>query len=59
MNITQSVKQAIAAGAIAQSTINALGQAVATSSDTRALSILADAIGTSMVTVIEDVAAAA
>ena len=59
MNVTAAVKQAISAGAIAQSTINSLGQAVATSADTRALSILADAIQSGMVSVTEDCAAAA
>ena len=59
MSISDSVKQAISAGAIAQSTINSLGQAVATSADTRALAILADAIQSGMVSVTEDCAAAA
>ena len=59
MTVPDSVRQALAAGAIAQSTINSLGQAVTTSADTRALAILADAISNGMVSVAEDCAAAA
>ena len=59
MNVPDSVRQALAAGAIAQSTIDQLGQSVTTSADTRALAILADAISNGMVSVTEDCAAAA
>ena len=55
MSFQHSVKQAISAGAIAQCTIDQLGQAVATSADTRALAILADAIQSNMVSVTVDV----
>lgn len=59
MSISDSIKQAIAAGHIAQSTINELGAAVTDKADTRALAILADAIASRMVTVKEDVESAA
>lgn len=59
MNVPDSVRQALAAGAIAQSTIDKLGEAVVTCADSRALAVLADAVSSRMVAVIEDVAAAA
>jgi len=49
MNVPESVRQAIAAGAIAQSTINALQRSVCTQSDSRALAVLADAVSSGLV----------
>jgi len=51
MSISQSVSQAIAAGAIAQSTIDTLMQKVQDSTDTRALATLQDAIDDGVVDV--------
>lgn len=51
MSISQSVKQAIAAGAIAQSTIDELSEQTQGSTDIRALTILRDAIDNGVVTV--------
>lgn len=51
MSIEQAVRQAIAAGAIAQSTIDELQKNVTTPTDTRALSILADAMSSGLVQV--------
>ena len=53
MDISQAVRQAIAAGAISQDTIDDLGSAVVDSADTRALAILADAVTSNLVTVVE------
>ena len=53
MDISQTVRQAIAAGAISQDTIDDLGDSVMTSSDTRALAILNDAITNNLVSVVE------
>lgn len=58
MSVTDSVRQAISAGAIAQSTIDGLQQKVSSTADTRALAILADAVSNGLVSVIEDCAAA-
>ena len=49
MTISQSVSQAIAAGAIAQTTIEQLKQKVRTSTDTHALATLQDAINDGVV----------
>lgn len=49
MSISDSVRQAIAAGAIAQSTIDELQKNVRTATDTRALAILADAVSSGLV----------
>ena len=53
MDITAAVRQAIAAGSISQSTINALGEWVSTTADTRALAILADAVSSNLVSVVD------
>jgi hypothetical protein len=52
MSVTDSVRQAIAAGAIAQSTIDELQAKVFTPADSRSLAILADAICSKLVSVV-------
>ncbi len=54
MSIEQAVRQAIAAGAIAQSTIDELQRKVITSADTRALAILGDAVSSGLVMVMAE-----
>ncbi|MEL6879066.1 MAG: hypothetical protein AAGL17_18875 [Cyanobacteria bacterium J06576_12] len=51
MTVSDSVSQAIKAGAIAQSTIDELGTKAATSKDSRALATLQDAIDEGVVEV--------
>jgi len=52
INISQSIKQAIAAGSIAQSTVDELQENVSTSQDTRSLAILADAVSDGIVEIV-------
>lgn len=53
MTIPEAVRQAFSLGCISQTTLNELGELVATSADTRILSILADAITINFVSVTE------
>ena len=53
MTIPDAVRQAFAVGRISQETINELGDLVVTHTDTRILSILADAIAINFVSVTE------
>lgn len=52
MDISQAVRQAIAAGKISQTTLDELGGSVPNATDTRALAILADAMTNNLVAVV-------
>lgn len=53
MNIEQAVRQAISAGSIAQSTVDALISYITSAADAHALNILAAAVSSNLVSVVE------